>query len=205
MSNFDRSGLHTPQDNLPLNQIESPSPEVDDPTDGAEALFGNNPEGTAYIDRSDIDLLAGPSMTDVYQGDADRERSEPDDTFDMLLERELRAEETDDVMEAVEEGMTYVPPVDPPFSLDPNSSVHTPYDLRNPEDDDDMVSLIRDALRGDSATVGLVNRVGIIVKNGNVVIRGVVDDLDDTDNLVAIISEVEGVESVRDETTVLGL
>ena len=40
---------------------------------------------------------------------------------------------------------------------------------------------------------------------GAVVVRGVVDDLDDTDNIVAVISELPGVESVRDETTVLGL
>jgi hypothetical protein len=32
-----------------------------------------------------------------------------------------------------------------------------------------------------------------------------VDDLDDTDNIVAVISELPGVEEVRDETVIAGM
>lgn len=205
MTNFDRSGLHTPQDNIPLEQTQSPDPNVDDASDGAEALFGNNPAGTAYIDQADIDTLNPTTQSDTDIGDPNNRQDVGDDTFDMLLEREYRAEETDDVIEAIEEGFTYDFPVDPPSSLDPDSG-EGQRDLE-PElgDDDDMTALVRQALRSDSATIGLVSRLKIATINGIVIVRGEVDDLDDTDNIVAVISEIEGVEAVRDETTVRGL
>lgn len=202
MTNMDRTGLHTPQDNLPLNPSVSPTPETDENED-AEALFANNPAGTAYIDVSDVDTLNENTQTDMYEAEPNNMQDDRDDTYDMLVERELRAGETDDVMESVEEGLTYVLPIDPPQSLDPNND--TQLDLDPEFGDDDITAQVRDALRRDAQTIGLVDRVRVAVVNGVVIVRGEVDDLDDTDNLVAVISDVPGVEAVRDETTVRGL
>ena len=66
-------------------------------------------------------MTSGSSRsTDVYEGQleagtADDLPNDPDaENLEMLNELELRADETDDPMEAVEEGFTYVPPIDPP-------------------------------------------------------------------------------------------
>ncbi|GAC1547390.1 MAG: hypothetical protein NVS4B8_12090 [Herpetosiphon sp.] len=204
MSHRDQSGLHAPQDNMPLRQTTFGDNDTDG--DGAEALFAANAEQTAYIDRTNLDEVAMPSSTDVYQGDADVEdRPETEgDRYDMLLGQEMRGGETEDTMEAVEEGITYIPPVDPPMSMDPDSGTGQ-LDLMDREDDDDLTARVRDALRSDSSTIGLVGRLRIATIGAHVVVRGEVDDLDDTDNIVAVISEVQGVDGVRDETTVRGL
>lgn len=202
MTNFDRSGLHTPQDNIPLEQVQAPIDEQDDIDQDAADLYNTNPDQTAYIDQSLVERTQGPTMMDVYQGDASLEI--PEDDFDTLVELEMRDGETDDVMEAVEEGLTYVLPIDPPITSDPATG--TGFDLGDDEeDDDDMVLRVRNALRSDSLTINLVGRLHIAVINGIAVVRGEVDDLEDTDNVVAVISEVPGIEAVRDETIVRGL
>jgi hypothetical protein len=38
-----------------------------------------------------------------------------------------------------------------------------------------------------------------------VILRGVVDDLEDGDNLAAVIEQVDGIDEVRDETEVASL
>lgn len=231
MTDQERSGLHTPQDN---RGSEPPSVSDADETNRPEnelldQLAGRNTEQTAYIDASQIERLEGITMTDVYQGDTDPNQELVEggaERFDFLVEQELREGETDDAMEAIEEGLTYIPPIDPPTVPDRDSleSVQvangfalsaderdSPPDLDQDAPDryfergDDMTALVRQALRADSQTTHLADRLAIATINGAVVVRGVVDDLDDTDNIVAVISELPGVESVRDETTVLGL
>ncbi len=71
--------------------------------------------------------------------------------------------------------------------------------------EDDMTARVRHALRADSATQHLADRLRIATVNGTVIVRGLVDDLTDTDNILTVIGEVPGVEAVRDETTVQGL
>ncbi len=195
------SGLYTPQDDLPLNQVQNNQPELDGEDETAAALLGNNPNQTAYVDVTDVDALAGATLTDVYEGNADTEQTAGDDSYDLLIERELRAGETEDVMEAIEEGYTYLPPVDPPASLDPDAD-HSLDALTGSEDEDDLTAAVREALRRDSQTTDLVDQLRIATINGVVVVRGEVDDLDDTDNIVAVASVVAGVEAVRDETRV---
>ena len=188
-------------------------------------MAGTNSDGTAYFDAEDVEELAGITMTDVYQGDTDvnQERAEGDaERFDLLVEQELRAGETDDVMEAVEEGLTYVPPIDPPITFnhgDPESiEVASGLDLTSRDQtltesgldtehmaEDDMRALVRRFLRDDSATSHLADRLDIVVINSTVIIRGEVDDIDDTDNIVAVVSDIPGVMEVRDQTVVRGL
>src|SRR4051794_39302283 len=118
MSELERSGLHTPQQRAE----QEPQPYINPPQDQGDSnefldqLAGRNVEETAYIDTDDIEPLEGVTVTDVYEGDTDANQECEDgdaESYDMLVERELRAGETGDVMEAIEEGMTYVPPIDP--------------------------------------------------------------------------------------------
>jgi hypothetical protein len=231
MTDQERSGLHTPQ-HRPAQEppVVSDADETNRPENELlDQLAGNNPDETAYIDQSSIERLEGISMTDVYQGvtDSNQELVERGaEEFDFLVEQELREGETDDAMEAVQEGLTYVPPIDPPivpdhdnlesievaagFALSADEGDNPPDLERNAHDrdfeqGDDMTALVRQALRSDSLTTHLADRLVLATINGTVIIRGVVDDLDDTDNIVAVISQLPGVERVRDETTVIGL
>jgi hypothetical protein len=231
--------LHVPQDNSPLESqvvgaganadVDSVDDVVTGEEDGLaediELLSGTNPDQTAYIDVSAVDRLEDITSTDEYQLDTDvlQEREEGDaEDFDTLIELELRDGETGDVMEAVQEGFTYVPPIDPPITTDTDDpegvEVATGFGLTaDPDDlsidsvesmrtdDDAMTALVRRALRDDSRTQHLASRLYIATVNGSVIVRGEVDDLIDSDSLLEVIGDVPGVEDVRDETTVRGL
>lgn len=226
---------HTPQHRPEQEPQPDPTPAQDDgeSTEFLEQLAGVNTDGTAYVDVRNVEPLddlqtfeEGASPTDLYQGDTDANQIRGEggaESYDLLVERELRAGETDDVMDAVEEGLTYVPPIDPPTVTDPDDpesiqmaagfsvSADDESDLDSRSFDspgvaeDDMSATVRRALRNDSATTHLADRLHITTVNGTVIVRGEVDDLDDTDNIVAVISDMDGVEAVRDETTVRGL
>ena len=64
---------------------------------------------------------------------------------------------------------------------------------------------IREALRADGATSELADRLEIAVVGSVAIIRGQVDGLEDGDAIVAVVSEVDGIDDVRDETDVAGL
>ena len=231
MSDTSPSGLHTPQQ----RSEQDPQPYENAPQDQGDSnefldqLAGRNTDQTAYFGAEDVEPLQGLTVTDQYQGETDvnqvlEERGA--EQFGLLVEPELREGETDAVMEAVEEGLAYMPPIDPPITTDYDSlesvqvnagfgvsarSVDEGEDLSVNDQDrffepgDDMTALVRRAIRADSATTHLADRIQIATVNGTVVLRGVVDDLDDTDNLVAVVSDIPGVETVRDETVVPGL
>lgn len=235
MTDSQQSGLHTQQHNPVQDPQPDPYPPQDQGDEGNEfldQLAGRNVAETAYFDQSDVDQLEQVTSTDIYEGetDANQELGEGGaESFDMLIEQELRDGETDDVMEAIQEGFTYIPPIDPPVTTDyddPESvQVAAGFGLtaedasgrggepsvdlddvdRYHESDDDMTAFVRAALRADSLTTHLADRLQIATINGTVIVRGTVDDLDDTDNIVAVISDLEGVEAVRDETIVAGL
>lgn len=231
MTDHNASGLHTPQHRPEMEPQPDREPEQED--DGSNELLdqlaGRNTEQTAYIDASNVESLEGITMTDVYEGETDPNQELVEggaEQFDLLVEQELREGETDDVMEAIEEGLAYVPPIDPPIVPDHDNresiQVAAGFGLDAADQDtsadrfdtvgdrafergDDMTAMVRQALRADSQTTHLADTLVIATVNGAVIVRGVVDDLDDTDSIVAVISELPGVESVRDETTVRGL
>jgi hypothetical protein len=213
--------LHSPQDNIPLETQTSGVPADADVEEDLERLSGDNPDDTAYIDSSAVDQLEGITTTDVYQGEttSTQEREEPAESYDMLLESDLREGETDDSMEAVEEGLTYVPPIDPPVSPDTDdpegAEVATGFALTAEEDleeidgrgeaEDALTARIRRALHDDSLTKHLARRLRIAEDNGIVIVRGEVDDLTDSDSVLEVIGDVPGVVEVRDETTIRGM
>ncbi|HSH78040.1 MAG TPA: hypothetical protein VLA19_05850, partial [Herpetosiphonaceae bacterium] len=123
MTDRDTSGLHTPQQRREQDPQPDPQPDQDrgESNEFLDQLYGRNVAETAYFDQADVEPLEGVSMTDIYEGETDsnqelRERGA--ERFDLLVEQELRAGETDDFMEAVEEGLTYVAPIDPPIVPD---------------------------------------------------------------------------------------
>jgi hypothetical protein len=206
-------------------------------------------EQAAYIDRSDVDTLGSPTPTDIDEGElpAGAEDDPPeqaarrdlltvlaegalpwagatdDERLELLTELELRAEETDDPIEAVEEGFAYVPPIDPPIIPGrPGSRVNAeiasglglsaldePFDEGHHgsflTDDDEISARVREALRADSSTWPYADRIAIDTRNGVVRLRGVVDDLIDNDNLLAVAAYALGVTEVIDELRVRGL
>lgn len=212
-----------PSTNLPLN---GPEPELEEKLRELGGYRPPNDQG-AIIDASDVEDLGELTSTAKYEGEleagSDANLPNDDEDLELLTELELRAEETDDVMEAVEEGFTYVPPIDPPTvpSRDGDyenaevasgfgvSALDEPYDADHHSDflpaDDEVTARVREALRADSSTSGFANRIAVETRGGIVRLRGLVDDLTDSDNALAVAGDVEGVEDVVDELDVRGL
>lgn len=214
-----------PTTNTPLNP-----PEVEG-EDKVRELMGERrqKDQSAIVDYSEIDALDAATPTELYEGEPgaslenDQQTGEDIDSLDMLTEQELRAGETDDALVAIEEGYTYVPPTDPPTTPgEPgdydgadvaNGFAGSSLDEAYTEDthseflpgDDEMVARVRDALRADSSTSALASSIRIAACDGIVTLRGMVVDMVDSDNLLAVASYVEGVEDVEDEIEVQGM
>jgi hypothetical protein len=209
-----------PSTNTPLNP---PDPPLDEKV---RQLAGDRaPEDQgALIDAEDTDDLGAFTSTAKYEGEleagVDDDLPDDQENLELLTELELRAEETDDPMEAVEEGYSYVPPIDPPTAPGGAqnaevasglgvSALDEPYDQDHHSSflsgDDEVSARVREALRADSSTTQYADRVAIATRRGVVTLRGVVDDLVDSDNLLAVAEYVEGVEEVVDELQVRGM
>jgi hypothetical protein len=138
------------------------------------------------------------------------------DTLDL---EDLRDGETDDPIAATEEGIPYVPPIDPPLRADPEeedgvvmaagpavSALSEPYDDSHRADDltaePELAHRVREALRADAATTNLVDRLVVGTRGSTVVVRGIVDGIEDTDAIMEVVERVDGVENVVDQTEV---
>ena len=210
-----------PSTNTPLN---GPTPPLEEHLRQLAGYRPQEDQGT-LIDADDTDDLGQISSTDTYEGELEAGVDDDLDTdserLELLTELELRAEETDDPIEAVEEGFTYVPPIDPPTVPGGGlqnaeiasglglSALDEAYDEDHHDSflsaDDEVSARVREALRADSSTTQYAGRVAIEARGGVVTLRGLVDDLVDSDNLLAVAEYVEGVEEVVDELRVRGL
>jgi BON domain-containing protein len=153
----------------------------------------------AVVDPSEIlDEPEPTTDTERYLGEPDRTGADVD-SFDVLADRDIREGETDDPTIASDEGLPYVPPTDPPVPPidDPEANE---IDVES-----DLTARVRDAFEADASTSELADRIEIGTIGGLVVLRGVVDEIDDGDALVEVASGVKGVTDVRDETEVAGL
>jgi hypothetical protein len=192
-------------------------------------MAGEQAEGeqVAYRRQDEVDQLGEMTDTDVYQGELeagvhdDLPTESTEDNLETLTARELRDGETDDAGVAAEEGLTYVPPTDPPVSPSEDrqgtevaagfgsSSMDEPYDADHPSTDlaeeDEKAARIREALRADAATSRYADSLAIGTRGRTVAVRGVVDDIDDTDSVIEVVSHVSGVDNVIDELEVRGL
>ncbi|MDQ3938654.1 MAG: BON domain-containing protein [Chloroflexota bacterium] len=211
------------QREVPLNPPDVPLEEK-----GRE-LTGDQPAGdqVAYRRQAEVDDLGEMTDTEIYEGEleagvSDDLPTEPEaENIEQLTERELRAGETDDAGVAAEEGLTYVPPTDPPVVPGEDrqgaevaagfgsTSIDEPYDQDHGStslaDEDEMAARVREALRADAATSRYADSVAIGTRGRTVALRGIVDDLDDSDALVEVAGQVSGVDQVIDDLEVRGL
>ncbi len=183
-------------------------------------LTGDEPEGdqVAWIEQDELDAGADITPTEIYLGELEAGR-EPRGELEALTETGMRDGETANPSVAAEEGMTWVPPIDPPTTAsadDPQgaeiaagfgaSAVSEPYDQDHATEavanEDELSARVREALRADSATSGFADTLAIGSRGSTIAIRGVVDDVDDSDNVVEVASRVSGVEEVIDELDV---
>lgn len=133
----------------------------------------------------------------------------------LLGDEAERKGETSDAFEAAEEGLVYVPPVDPPTVPSDSfenaevasgmevSSLEEPYTREGHRsflmDDDEINARVREALRADSRTSRYADDIGIETSDGIVMLHGVVVDLEDSDMLLSVAMQVEGVREVIDK------
>lgn len=209
-----------PSTDTPLNP---PAPPIEQQLRAMAGYRAPEDQGTIF-DADEVDNLGELTRKDIDEGEliaGNADRPEDVETLEMLTELELRDGETDDAMEAIEEGLTYVPPVDPPTVPSDSfedaevasglgtSALDEPYNASHHSDflpgDDEMAGRVREAIRADSSTTQYVTRIAIEARGGVVTLRGLVDDLTDSDNLLAVAEYVEGVEEVVDELRVRGL
>jgi hypothetical protein len=207
-------------DDTPLNP-----PDVDTDELGRE-LSGDQQDGDQVFYRRQGEVQESDrEFNDVaqYEGEPEIDRVGNDAVrVEDLAELELREGETGNPDVAAEEGLTWVPPVDPPVVADPDdpqgariaagfgtSAEDSPYDSSNRAElltaEDDMEARIREALLADSATTQYADSLVIATRDATVAVRGVVDDLDDTDIIVEVIGRVEGVDEVIEELEVRGV
>ncbi len=209
---------------IPLNPPDAPIEEK-----GYELAGERVPrDQAAFVSEGEIDTLGdGLTHVDMYEGELeagvhDDLPGEPvAENLEMLTELELRAGETDNPDVAAEEGLTYIPPIDPPVvpSDDPQdlriaagfgtTALDEPYDQDHGSNflasEDEMSARVREALRADAATTRYADEVAIGTRGSTVALRGWVDDVEDTDNMVEVASRVTGVAEVIDELEVRSL
>jgi hypothetical protein len=178
-----------------------------------------------YLDQADVESVEPPTDTEIYLGVLEAEggaaiRGADDvEGLEGLADLELRSDETDDPYVAAEEGIPYVPPVDPPVVPDPDdpqgiriasgfgtSSLDEPFDEDHPSEtlapEDELSARVREALRADASTSRYAEELAIGTRGGIVGLRGVVEDIEDSENVLAVVSYVEGVADVVDELTI---
>ena len=214
----------------PSPDRESPEPGQRQPDTAADVdpdvaqLLGLRPADAGPIPTADeVDTLGEITDTRIYQGDlearppdGDQPDDDPAENLELLVEGELRAGETDDPNEAAEEGLTWVPPIDPPLRVGDDgpevaagfgtTATDEPFDADHRAEalspHDDVEGRVLQALRADALTAGLADAVEIDAEGGVIRIAGVVEDLEDEDAIVAVAEEVAGVTTVDSRLTV---
>jgi hypothetical protein len=183
---------------------------------------------TAFASSEEVDRLGTMTDTRVLEGELEArppDSDQPDEpdasNIEMLTETELRDGETDDPGEAAEEGLTYVPPVDPPVVMGEGgmpeiaagfgtTADDEPFDADHHDaamyNEDERTERVREALLSHAATSALVDRLSFETVGSRIVVAGTLDDLDDEDQVLEVISEVDGITDVvnRIEIDALG-
>lgn len=137
-------------------------------------------------------------------------------SVEALVEAELTSEETFDPDIAAQEGVPWMPPVDPPVvpdERDPDglaiaagiglSALDEPFDADHHStllpDEDEMTARVREALRADAMTTAYANRLTIDTEADVVTLRGTVADIEDLEAVLAVAAYVVGIDEVVDE------
>jgi hypothetical protein len=190
------------------------------PAEDVAQLAGIRPDAdqSAVAWTDEVDRLGTMTDTRILEGDLEArppdgdQPDEPDaENIEMLTETELRDGETDDPGEAAEEGLTYVPPVDPPVVMGEGgmpemaagfgtTADDEPFDADHHDaamySEDERTERVREALLSHAATSGLVDRLSLETVGSRVVVAGTLEDLDDEDQVLEVISEVDGITDI---------
>ena len=187
-------------------------------------LAGDKAEGDDRAWLTEDELDEGDEheeLTDTELYELDDGQSAGDE-MESLTESGLRSGETANADIASDEGLPWVPPIDPPvipsetdrqgievaagFGItgfdEEVDEEHRGEDLN---DESEMSALVREALRADAASSRFADQLVIATIGGVVVLRGVVDDIEDSDNVVDVAGRVAGVVDVIDEMDVRAL
>ena len=185
---------------------------------GQEVQFDDK---DAVLDVDEVDVRTSEvTDTELYEGGSGVMRAgsttDSPESLELLEDLDLRSDETNDPNLASEEGLAYVPPVDPPVvpSSDPEgvriaagfgtSALDTPFEVGHGRElvpgEDEMTDRVREAILADSLTSRYAEALEIETDGGTVWLRGTVDDVDDSDALAEVASRVTGVVEVIDET-----
>ena len=138
------------------------------------------------------------------------------ESVESLVERESDSDETTDPYVASDEGVPWVPPVDPVVAPDErdsegiqiaaglgSSALDEPYDADHHTSalpsEDEVTARVREALRADALTSGYADELSIDTEGGVVTLHGTVADIDDLDAVLAVAAIADGVTEVRDE------
>jgi hypothetical protein len=140
-----------------------------------------------------------------------------EDTGDLA--EEPATGETDDYLVAREEGVPYVPPTERVLSESedgPDAAGTDPSDARElerndmvqpddliPAHDDELLADAIEALRASDVVAG--DRIRLAVNGTQVIVRGQVESIEVSDEVLAIVGDVPGVTDVVDELEVTGL
>jgi len=172
-----------------------------------------------------IDDLGQMTDTRIYEGELEARPADSDqpdeprvENLEFLESLELRAEETDDPAEAAEEGLTWVPPTDPPVVPgahgDPEvaagfgtTAIDEPFDADHHDEaiwgEDEVTARVYDALRADALATQYIDDLHVESAGAVVRISGIVDDLEDEEQILAVAADVAGVREVRSRIRVL--
>jgi hypothetical protein len=182
----------------------------------------------AVVERDAVDDLGELTDTGIYEGDlearppgSDQPDRPPAQGIEFLESTDLRRGETSNPDEAAEEGLVYVAPTDPPVvgtedDGDPriaagfgDTADSEPFDADHHgtalPPDDEMTARVREALLADAATSGYADSLALDSEGGVVRIEGVVADLEDEENVLAVVAQVTGVVDVDNALVVEGL
>ena len=207
---------------------ERPRDIDDDTTEAAtpESLSGGDDRDnqTVFFDADQVDRLGGAEDLDVpvYEGELEAEGGRYGvERLEFLTDLDLRDGETDDPSVASEEGFTYIAPTDPPIRTSDDlegieiasgfgdTAFEDPFDENHHDEllygEDEMTARVRDALRADAATSEFADQIHIVTIGGRVILRGMVDTIEDGDDAAAVAEQVEGVTDVEDRMRVRGL
>ena len=174
------------------------------------------------LDPDELEQNRTPTRTELDHGELSPDPAMAEGevaSLDGLDLDDLREGETDDPIAATEEGIPYVPPIDPPLRADPEeqdgvvmasgtavSAQSEPYDDSHRADDLsaelELAHRVREALRADAATTNLVDRLVVGTRASTVVVRGIVDGIEDTDAIMEVVDRVDGVDNVVDQTDI---
>jgi hypothetical protein len=189
-------------------------------------LLGMRPaDGDAMPSSDEIDSLGDITDTRIYDGELEArppDSDQPDDrheNLESLAATELRDGETDDATEAAEEGLTWVPPIDPPLRIDDDgpelaagfgtTATDEPFDQDHHGQAmfavDEIEARVLEALRADAATAGLADGIAIDAEGARVIVAGSVDDVQDEEAVVAVVEAVSGVREAVSRLEVQGM